>query len=281
MDFEYSQEELELLHNHLYKITAEVDRICRKHGIKYFIIGGTAIGAYFWEGIIPWDDDIDIGMQRGEYERFLEVAPQELNKDFFLQWVETDEHTPFWFAKLRENHTLFKEEQFKQAQIHHGIYVDLFPFDKIPSQAWLERLQYAVFGFFNACFIGKDIWQWKHFGKSQVDMPRERGYLACLLTRIVVITCSKRFLYQLVKYSQTFFNRFKFKVSKNIMTETDKVLITDIEQPQEVRFGHLTVMAPRGLETYLHTHYPVLVKDLPKKQQINHRPVELSFDTRE
>lgn len=278
MRYEYTENELRQLHQHLYKITAEFDRICRKYQLRYFIIGGTAIGAYFWKGIIPWDDDIDIGMPRKDYERFLNIAPQELGNDFFLQWIKTDPHTPFWFAKVRENNTLFREGHFKNVDIHHGIYVDVFPFDNIPNNQWLERLQYTIFGFFNACFIGKDLWQWKHCGHCQVEEPRPRGYIGCLLTRIMVSLFSKSLLYKLLKTTQCAFNNHRTDYCKNIMTTNDKILIADIEDLKEVRLGELVVMAPRDLKVYLHTHYPVLNKNLPKEQQVNHRPAELSFN---
>lgn len=279
MPYEYSDYELKQLHNHLYKIVAEVHRVCQKHQIEYFIIGGTAIGAFFWDGIIPWDDDIDIGMKRNDYEKFLKIAPQELSDEFFLQWVKTDLHTPFWFAKVRENNTLFWEKHFRSIDMHHGIYVDIFPFDNVPSIRLLEKIQYHVFGFFNACFIGKDIWQWEHCGKCEVDEPQKRSYFACLLTKIMIVFCSKWLLYRIAKHVQSWFNWISTAYCKNIMTKTDKVLKKDITPPQVVKFGVLQLNAPHNLENYLRTHYLVLNKHLPKEQQINHRPAELSFCT--
>ena len=74
----YEKRQLERLHAELLDILAEVIRVCDLHGIPYFIQGGTAIGALFNRGIVPWDDDIDLGMTRENYDRFLEVAPSTL-----------------------------------------------------------------------------------------------------------------------------------------------------------------------------------------------------------
>lgn len=75
---EYTSEELKRLHEELYGILAEIIRVCTQLDIPYFIQGGTAIGAFFEQSILPWDDDIDIGMTRENYWRFLSEAPQVL-----------------------------------------------------------------------------------------------------------------------------------------------------------------------------------------------------------
>ena len=145
MDKKYTAKELDLLHAELYDILGETIRICRKHDIPYFVIGGTAIGALYDRAILPWDDDIDIGMARKDYNRFLEVAPRELGDSYFLSWIETDPHSPYYYAKVKKNNTLFVEEMFKNVPMHPGIFVDIFPFDRIPDNKLLRKLQYDRF----------------------------------------------------------------------------------------------------------------------------------------
>ena len=168
----YSQEELSRLQDALYETLAEVKRVCDKHGIRYFVTGGTAIGAYFWGKILPWDDDVDVGMMRPDYERFAKVAQAEMGDRFFLQTPATEPHTPFYFMKVRMNGSRFSESTFRHIQMHQGIYVDIFPFDKIPQQRWLERLQHKIVFFLNGLFIATEIWQWKHCGKCDIPEPR-------------------------------------------------------------------------------------------------------------
>lgn len=261
----------------LYETLAEVKRICDKHGIRYFVTGGTAIGAYFWGKILPWDDDVDVGMMRADYERFAEVAQKEMGDRFFLQTPETEPHTPFFFMKVRMNGSRFSESTFRHIQMHQGIYVDIFPFDKVPKQKWLERLQHRVVFFLNGLFIATEIWQWKHCGKCDIPEPRKRGWLPCFFTRLLITLFSKHTLYNIMYRAQTAFNDRKLPLCKNIITKSERVPIEDIEQAQTITLGPLQVSAPRDLLLYLNNHYGSVRKDIPDKMKISHRPEELVF----
>lgn len=276
---QYTEEELFRLHETLYDIFGEIIRVCEKCNISYFIIGGSGIGAFFDKAILPWDDDIDVGMTRENYNRFLSVAPKELSPDYFLQWVETDANTPFYFAKVRKNNTLFVESVFRNVDIHHGIYVDVFPFDKVPDVQWIQQIHRALANFLNGCFMGKTIWQWKYCGHCDVDEPRPRGFLPCLLTRIVCSLFTKRFIYRMLSFVLGLFNSCKTTYYNMVLMPRDHISVKSIEHPQTVKFGPLTVVAPSDLEPYLRNHYPGLTRDVPKEEQISHRPSRLSFDS--
>lgn len=272
---DYKEQELQKLQGALYETLSEVDRICRKYGIRYFVTGGTAIGAYFWGKILPWDDDVDVGMMRPDYERFAEVAQKEMGERFFLQTPDTEPHTPFFFMKVRMNGSRFSEATFKHIKMHQGIYVDIFPFDKIPQQKWLERLQHQLLFFFNGLFIAKEIWQWKHCGKCDIPEPRKRGWLPCLFTRLLITLLSKRTIYNIMYKVQTAFNGRDLSEVKNIITKSEHLPIEDIRQAQTVPLGPLQVCAPRDLLLYLNNHYGSVRKNIPDEMKISHRPEEL------
>lgn len=121
-----------------------IDNICRKYGIEYYIMGGTALGAVRHGGFIPWDDDLDIFMTPQEYSRFKEVFEKENPSKFIIQeWRTTSEYLEY--AKVRMNGTTFIEEHFKDNKnMHHGIMVDIMMLHKVPSDKLHQRLIYYL-----------------------------------------------------------------------------------------------------------------------------------------
>lgn len=129
------------LHKVQLNMALEVKRICEKHSINYFIIAGTLLGAVRHKGFIPWDDDMDLGMLREDYEKFVKVSEKELNKEYFLQSWDTDKHFGLPIIKIRKNNTLFIEKNSANIPMHQGIYIDIFPFDNVPNNSNKKKLQ--------------------------------------------------------------------------------------------------------------------------------------------
>ena len=125
-------------------ILKEVGRICRIENIEFFIIGGTALGAKRHGGFIPWDDDIDIGMTRENYNKFISIAPEILEANYFLQTIYTDSESTFSYAKVRYNGTKFVEWCNRNVNMHKGIYIDIFPYDNIPDDEYERRKQFKI-----------------------------------------------------------------------------------------------------------------------------------------
>lgn len=122
------------------EVAAEIHRVCTDLGIGYFICGGTLLGSVRHGGFIPWDDDIDIGMLRADYQKFLECAPRVIDgQRFFLQTRKTDPEIPYLYSKVRMNGTFYPTEYSRFREFHQGIGVDLFPFDDLPNEVAEQR----------------------------------------------------------------------------------------------------------------------------------------------
>lgn len=115
---------------------SEIQRICEKYNIKFFAEGGTLLGAIRHDGFIPWDDDMDIAMLREDYNKFCEVAPSEISMPFFFQNYKTDNVNSL-FSRIRNSITTalpFKGIPASDNS-NHGLFVDIFPLDKLPDNA--------------------------------------------------------------------------------------------------------------------------------------------------
>lgn len=113
------------------EILIYIDEVCKKNNIKYFLAGGTLLGAIRHKGFIPWDDDIDICMMRDDYNRLINILTDEKSEKYFIQNFRTDPEYPRYITKIRVNGTQFIERQVIDYNMHHGIFIDIFPLDKI------------------------------------------------------------------------------------------------------------------------------------------------------
>ena len=109
-------------------ILLAVDAFCEQHGLRYFLCGGTLIGAVRHQGFIPWDDDIDISMPRPDYERFLKSFQ---HPDYRLYHYREGGKELLPFAKVYDRRTLLEENMKREEDI--GINIDVFPVDGLPD----------------------------------------------------------------------------------------------------------------------------------------------------
>ena len=113
--------------------------ICDRLGLTYYLVCGSALGAAKYQGFIPWDDDIDIALPREDYRVFCREAQKYLPDYYFLQTHRTDPHYPWFSAKLRDSRTTYIEKAAAGLDIHHGVFIDIFPLDGYPADPKAQK----------------------------------------------------------------------------------------------------------------------------------------------
>lgn len=118
----------------LVKILKWFNEFCISHHLKYYILGGTMLGAVRHGGFIPWDDDIDVGLPRKDYEEFLTLTKGAQFGDFVTEGIDTPNKDFFYgYAKIYDTKsTLVENNRYK---IKRGIYVDVFPIDGVANSS--------------------------------------------------------------------------------------------------------------------------------------------------
>lgn len=130
--YKLRQTELDILRSFIH--------VCSQLNLKYFVVQGTLLGAVRHQGFIPWDDDIDVGMLREDYEVFLKKGQALMPDGYFIQTCDTDPEYPHGFAKIRNSKTAFVETTCKNLKMNHGIFIDVFPFDYYPERSFTRMV---------------------------------------------------------------------------------------------------------------------------------------------
>lgn len=113
------------------RILDEFVRVCNDNGLKYYLGYGTALGAVRHNGMIPWDDDVDVIMPRQDYNRLLKIGNTVLKDGYRLAHYSMTEGYYYDIAKIEDiNTTLI--ERIDPLYIG-GVYIDVFPMDNVPS----------------------------------------------------------------------------------------------------------------------------------------------------
>ena len=136
-EIEFDKRELQLK---LCDILYAVAKICEEHDIRYYLDGGTTLGAVRHQGFIPWDDDIDIVMPRPDFEYFLKIANEKLPEYYEVRTHKTHPggHVYPW-AKIEDGRTTVVVDWQRHLNYKGGIFIDLFPLDGLPGNKIIRK----------------------------------------------------------------------------------------------------------------------------------------------
>lgn len=243
------------------RILDEIDRICKKHDIKYYLAYGSAIGAIRHKGFIPWDDDIDIHMLGSDLIKFREICQKELSNEFYYQDKLTDKYYYNHWSKMGlENTTWMPKERIVNCK--YGVCVDIFP-----------------------VFPMKD---------TKKDKKRIERYIKLLLitsSKYYVINNKsgnyskiKKLIHKIIpNWVNNILYRFAFKKLNKNSNEFDKIVDWDVTNDRLVYFDYDAFIGNKTLEfekrelpvvndidTYLRTYYGDYMTPPPDDKRYGH-----------
>ncbi len=268
------QEILKKLQKYQIEILDEVVRICQKHKIQYFIIGGNLIGAIRHKGFIPWDDDLDIAMMREDYDKFLEVATQEIDKRMLVDYAENNEYYYLPFAKIRLRDSIYEEPEQKNYQGPKGIWIDIFPMDNANQE--------------DSLFI-----RWQTFLKESIhfinaikaNVTSEKNSIMKKIIRFIFKPISTQKLVRLQQKIMKWENRKEAKYCISFGARygmRKQAMLKSVFLPAtQVEYEGKMYDAPGDYEFYLKRIYGDYMTLPPENKRVTHNPRRIKFPNEE
>lgn len=229
--------------------------ICKKNNLRYFMLGGTFLGAIRHKGFIPWDDDIDIGMPRSDYEKFI-LLSKDLPENFEILNFKTNEKYDNYCIKIIDKNIKLKRNDVIQNDKIFNLWIDIFPLDGMPSGRFFLKIHKVRLLFARLLL---------QYSKMQtgVNIKKKRGALENFLikfgffiTKFIKFDTKKqlykidklltKYDYEKSKFVVNFMGAYKFKEM------FEKSIYDDI---YEYDFENLKLTAPKNYDKILSQMY--------------------------
>lgn len=263
---------LRKLHLTEQEVLDEIVRVCEKNNLRYYLVGGTLLGAIRHKGFIPWDDDLDIGMPRHDYMKFCELAPKELGQGYYLHDYHNDNNYWLAFGKIQKKNTAFVTTSKLYDEAHSGIWVDIFPLD--------EECSSKKNNVEKKCRLLSKL--------KTLSYRKAAGFssrnLSVLLQSLMLLFIKLEWLIKLQNYIMTrsmnnFDNDYFMNYGSKYGIKKQFLPKSYYEPSTKVEFENKLYSAPGEYIKVLESIYGKNYMQLPPKdKQVTHNPIRLSFD---
>ena len=250
-----------------------LEEICKKLNIRFFLYGGSLLGAIKYQGFVPWDDDLDIAMLRADYEKFIREGPKLLPENYEIQHPKTNKRTPYHYIKFRRTDTALVEYRNHKIKMNHGVYFDIYPIDNLPDDYTAYMQQKLAYDKWVLLFLIR-----QNYRPDKKPASGKEGLLICIrffqsvLARLLPLRYVMRKIDGIsTRYnSQTTINQGNLTFPKlgNFFNGTDF---------QEAQFENRTVYIPSGYQINLRNRYGDINRLPPVEKRVGHKPFILDL----
>lgn len=213
-------------------ILLNFDAFCKKNQLRYYLSGGTLLGAVRHKGFIPWDDDIDVCMPRTDYERLLKIYPNK-QQHYSLRAKKLGNFTAP-FAKLVDTHTRI-DSQYSADDNNSQLWIDIFPIDGLPESLDEVRKIYKACSFYRRMFLLTEA----KLGEGKTTFHKYSKYVLKPLSNLYG---KKRCVEKIEQIAQTYpyaTSKYVGAITWGLYGEGERMRKSEFEKPVEVEFeGH-------------------------------------------
>jgi lipopolysaccharide cholinephosphotransferase len=246
-------------------LLARLAEYCERHGIEWFLTAGSALGAIRHGDFIPWDDDIDVGIVREDYERLCDLMRRDPLPGTFLQNWKSEPGFVLPCSILRLNGTFVADSSAYEG-LHRGISIDIFPYDRLPRSRAAGSFQRMMIGLFNLMII-----PWPY--------EPQRGWRFALrrFARLVARTIAAALPARLLLRARDCFARMDFAPKGDMLNShgmygvmqyrRSMVPVAETLPTTEGTFGALKVRLPANPEAFLRRLFGDFMKLPPEDQR--------------
>ena len=255
-----SEDERVALKRTLLDITTEIDSVCRKHDIKLFLVGGSLLGAVRYGGFIPWDDDVDFGMMREHYKKFIQIFDVEFGDRYYLRCPNSPYPNGNRFMQIFKKGTVLETAEGNTPLQPNCVLIDIFPYDFVPDNVLHRNIKGIYCN--GLMVIASSVTCYKYSSKEY--------------ERMMVKSVNGRFLYSMQKLIGFLFswkspadwfncvdNAVQYRRNSNYLTSATgrrhylgEVFHKSVFLPlTEMKFENLTLYAPADPGAYLRHNY--------------------------
>lgn len=280
---EYDAKTLKKIQSIELEILKDFMDICDRHGLTYFGIAGTGIGALRHQGFIPWDDDIDVALPRDDFEKLLIFVEKEMGDKYLIMNTEHYPDYPLMTTRMTLRGTKFKEEALKNINAPMGIFLDLYPLDKVSDNPKEAKKQARDAWFWSKILILRSI-PFPMLGFNGWKAKLVHAVCAMVHILLAVFHVPKLWIYNKAYEAETRCNHYEKTKRLNFFCDTDPYMnmyyVKDIYPLQKLPYEGLMMNFPHNLHNNLTAMYGDYMKLPPEEKRKNHYPYELQFPRR-